>query len=249
LFGHPNTGREDKLMKYIFIALLLAAPVAIGQTGTAAIAGAILDAKTQKPVPAALITAVSSLLPSLSKHSKSGGDGAFLIQGLVAGNYVLCVQAPGDQYLDPCQWNGSPVSVTLTSGNIASGILVNLTAAAVVHIQIQDTQRELNRTTADGRRPGLTLGVWGPKGLFYPARAVSVPATGAKLAGASTTYTYRLAVPHDTPLNLAVASRDLKLGDDKGAALPANASRQAFQHASGDPSPKSFTFAVQGRLP
>lgn len=216
---------------------------------TASIAGTILDAKTKKAIPAALVMAVSTGLPPLSKNTRSGGGGEFQIQGLAAGKYSLCVQVAGDQYLDPCQWNGSPVSVTLTSGNNARGILVNLTAAAVVHIQIQDTQRELNRTTADGRRPELTLGVWGPKGLFYPARAVSVPASGAKLAGASTTYTYRLAVPHDTPLNLAVASRDLKLGDDKGAALPANASRQAFQHASGDPSPKSFTFAVQGRLP
>jgi len=32
-------------------------------------------------------------------------------------------------------------------------------------------------------------------------------------------------------------------------ALPANASQQAFQHATGDPNPKSFTFSVLGFLP
>jgi hypothetical protein len=32
-------------------------------------------------------------------------------------------------------------------------------------------------------------------------------------------------------------------------ALPANASQQAFQHATGDPKPKSFSFSVLGLLP
>jgi hypothetical protein len=32
-------------------------------------------------------------------------------------------------------------------------------------------------------------------------------------------------------------------------ALPANAIQQAFQHATGDANPKSFTFTVIGKLP
>jgi len=56
-------------------------------------------------------------------------------------------------------------------------------------------------------------------------------------------------VPRDTALNLRVASHDLKLGDDAGVALPANGSQQAFQHATGDPNPKSFAFTVLGVLP
>jgi hypothetical protein len=53
----------------------------------------------------------------------------------------------------------------------------------------------------------------------------------------------------DTALNFYIASHDLKLGDATGLALPANASQQAFQHATGDPNPKSFSFSVLGLLP
>jgi hypothetical protein len=114
---------------------------------------------------------------------------------------------------------------------------------------MQDAQKVLSQTTKDGRRPDLTLGVWGPKGLYYPAHASgSQPAAGS-LQGGTTSYSYRLAVPRDTALNFYIASHDLKLGDATGVALPGNSSQQAFQHATGDPNPKSFAFTVLGLLP
>ena len=82
-----------------------------------------------------------------------------------------------------------------------------------------------------------------------PAHSLGSPAAAGILPGGITTYTYRLAVPRDTTLNFCIASHDLKLGDATGVALPANASQQAFQHATGDPNPKSFSFSVLGLLP
>ena len=228
--------------------LLLAVPTAISQTGTATVQGTVLDAKTQKPVPAALVIASRAGAPPFTRNTKSGGDGAFQIQGLTAGNYSLCVQAAGDQYLDPCMWNGTPAMVTLTSGETASGISVKLTAASVLNVQVQDAQKVLSQVTKDGRRPDLTVGVWGPKGLYYPAHASGSPAAGNLLDGIAS-YSYRLAVPRDTALNFYIASHDLKLGDATGVPLPANASQQAFQHATGDANPKSFSFSVLGLLP
>jgi hypothetical protein len=67
--------------------------------------------------------------------------------------------------------------------------------------------------------------------------------------GGVATYAYQLAVPRDTALNFHIASHDLKLADGSGAALPANASSQTFQHATGDANPKSFAFTVLGLLP
>jgi hypothetical protein len=84
--------------------------------------------------------------------------------------------------------------------------------------------------------------------MYYPARAVSTSGA-AGLQASVTTYSYQLGVPRDTALNFYIASRDLKLGDANGAALPTNASQQAFQHATGDANPKSFTFTVLGKLP
>ena len=138
-------------MKCIF-TLSLIIPAAIGQTGTASIAGTVLDAKTQKPIPAALVMAVRSGPPPLSRNTKSGGDGAFQIQGLTAGRYSLCVQAPGDGYLDPCQWNGSPTTITLVSGQAAAEVSLRLTPASVLTIQVKDAQKILSQLTKDGRR-------------------------------------------------------------------------------------------------
>ena len=190
--------------------------------------------------------AVQSGLPPLSKNTKSGGDGAFQIQGLAAGKYSLCVQAPGDGYLDPCLWSDTPTTVTLVSGQAAAGVSLRLTAASVLNIQVQDAQQVLSQKTQDGRRPELTLGVWGPKGLYYPAHASGSLSTAGQLYNA---IAYQIAVPRDTALKFYIASRDVKLGDAAGAALPGNTSQQTFQHATGDPNPKSFAFTVLGLLP
>ena len=226
-----------KLILVLSVAALSLAVSASGQTGIASVAGTILDAKTQKPIPAALVIASLTAPPPLSRHIKSGGDGAFQILGLPAGKYTLCVQVTGDQYLDPCRWNGSPTTITLVSGQTASGIAVRLTAASVMRIQVQDAQKVLSQKTRDGRRPELPVGVWGPKGLYHPAHA-------AGSAG-----NFQIAVPRDTVLKLHIASRDLKLGGDKGASLTANARQLAFQHTTGDLTPKSFSFTVLGLLP
>jgi len=194
------------------------------------------------------VMAIKDGAPPLSKNTRTGGDGAFEIQGLPAGKYSVCVQA-GDGYLDPCQWNETPATVTLVSGQAAKGMSVRLTAASILTVEVQDAQKVLSQKTKDGRRPGLMVGVWGPKGLYYPARATGGPVAGASSEAAVDSYRYQIAVPRDMMLKLQIASRDLKLGDGTGVALPGNASQQAFQHAAGDPNPKTFVFTVLGLLP
>ena len=235
-------------MKYVVIALL-ALTAAMGQTGVGSIQGTIVDAKTLKPVPASLVIASRAGGAPFTRNTKSGADGAYQIQGLTPGNYLVCVQVSGDQYLNPCEWNGSPGAVTLGSGQAATGIKIALTPASVLKVQVNDAQKALSQVTKDGRRPDLNVGVWGPRGIYYPARAVSSPTGTAGPEASIPTYSYRLPVPRDTALNFYIASHDLKLGDANGAALPANASQQAFQHATGDSNPKSFTFTVLGKLP
>lgn len=237
-------------MKYILV-LLCAVHAVLAQTvttGAASISGTVVDAKTLKPVPAALVTASRASAPPFTRTTKSGGDGVYQIQGLTPGNYLVCVQA-GDTYLNPCEWAGSPAGVTLASGQAATGIKMALTPASVLNVQVTDPQKALSQLTKDGRRPDLSIGVWGPKGMYYPARAASAPTGTTGPQASIPTYTYQLAVPRDTALNFYIASHDLKLGDANGVALPANASQQAFQHATGDANPKSFTFTVLGKLP
>ena len=235
-------------MKRLVIALL-AVPALSGQIGTASIQGAVGDAKTLKPVSAAWVIASRAGVPPFTRNTKSGGDGAFRISGLISGTYSICVQAEGDQYLDPCQWDGSPTTTTIVAaGQNTTGISVKLTAASVLNVQVQDTQQIMSQLTRDGRRPDLAVGVWGPKGMYYPAHASGAPSAAANLMGGTNSYSYRLAVPRDTALKFNIASHDLILGDAAGVALPANASLQGFQHATGDANPKSFSFSVMGLL-
>jgi hypothetical protein len=229
--------------------LLAVAANAISQTGTAAITGTVLDAKTQKPVPAALVMAISSGLPLVTRNTKSSGDGAFQIHGLPAGKYSLCVQASAGQYLNPCQWNGNPTSLTLASGQNLTGIFLKLTAASFLVVQLRDAQNLLRQSTKDGRRPELTVGVWGPKGLYHAAQALPNSPPATTVDGNVPTYEYRLAVPRDVALSLFIASHELKLGDSSGVSLSMNSSKQTFQLASGEANLKSFSFTVLGLLP
>lgn len=239
----PRLPKQTLAVECVLL-LLLASQVGVSQTGTASIRGTVTDAKTQKPVPGALVTAVRGGLPAFSRNTKTGADGAFQLAGLPAGNFSLCVQAMGDSYLDPCQWNGSPTAITVVLGQTVSGVSVKVTAASILRVQVQDPKQVLNQKTKDGRTPDLTVGIWGPKGLFYPAHGGSKQATNFGFP-----ISYQIAIPRDTALKFHIASHDLKLGDANGATLPGNTSQVAFQHITGDPNPKSFSFTVLGLLP
>ena len=228
--------------------LVLAVSLAIGQTPTGSIAGTVVDAKTHKPIAAALVMTMRTGLPPFTRNTRTGADGAFLIRDLPPGKFSLCVQTPGQAYLNPCEWDGSPTTASLVSGQVATGVSIKLTPASILSVRVQDTQKALKQLTKDGRRAELTVGVWGPKGIYYPAQVSSVPLT-ENPQDAGVTYSYQIAVPRDTALKLDIASRDLKLGDATGLALSGNKSQQSFQHATGEANPKSFAFTVLGLLP
>lgn len=233
-------------MKGLLI-LLLIVPAVTGQTGTGSIAGVVTDAKTGQAAADALVVAVREGAPPFSRSARAGADGAFQVEALPAGRYSLCVQA-GSGYLDPCQWAGTPAGVTLGAGQAAAGEMVRLAAASVARIEVLDAQDLLNQKTKDGRRPAVTLGVGGPRGLYYPARAAGRSIVTGGGQGAQAAHVFEIGVPRDTALQLQVTSGDLKLGDEAGVALPGNGSQQAFQHGSGEAKPKSFTFTVLGLL-
>ena len=236
-----------------FILLFLSAmPLAVSQSATGSIGGNVLDAKSQVTIPTALVTATRLDLPPVRKSTKSGGDGSFRIEGLPAGNYSLCVQAPGNMYLDPCEWESTSAGITLVSGQAANGVSLKLIAASILNIQVQDTQHLLSQKTKEGRTPDLSVGVWGPKGLYHPAHSVAGGGPSASLQSADgdgASRSYHIAVPRDIALKLHIASRDLRLGDRNGASLAGNRSQQSFQHGTGETNPASFVFTVVGLLP
>jgi hypothetical protein len=225
---------------------LMNGPAALGQPAAGTIAGTLLDASTRKPVPVAWVTAIRDGVPSLSRTTKSGAGGEFKIDGLPAGRFTLCVQAPEADYLDPCQWSGSPAAVTLTAGQTVSGISVALTAAVPFFVNVEDGQKTLELKTKDGRQPHVSVGVWGPNGLYYPARALPRPGGPEK---GPIRIPYKIGLPRGIALRLDVSSGDLKLGDAGGKPLAGNASRETVQYSAADSSPKKVTITVLGLLP
>ena len=229
-------------MQRLLILILTSSLALMAQTGTGGIQGTVTDASNNKPIAGAFVIAIRSGLPPLSQTAQTGADGSYQLQGLAAGAYSLCVQAPGDGYLDPCQFGGAAQQITLTAGQQSVGNVTKLKPASILKIRLNDATGLLTQYTKDGHEKDLLIGVFGsgPQRVFYPAHLVARDKTGSD---------YHVAVPLDTPMTFSIASNSLKLAETTGTALPNNASQQAFQHATGDPNPASFVFAVTGVNP
>jgi hypothetical protein len=207
--------------------------VAFGQGGSASIQGMVADALTNKPLADVLVLARSVPGDSTIQTAKSGSNGNYSLDNLPAGTYSLCMKGPDDGYLDPCEWGQKPTTVTLQDGKKSSGNRLLFTTGSVVKIRIQDTSQLLFQKTKTGFLPDLSVGIFGSKGLFYPARVVNRDIRGLDL---------QITIPFDTPVSLSVTSRALKLTDESGKTLPATAASPAFQHAHGGANNQSFTY-------
>ena len=237
-----------KLVFAMCVAMWILTGALMGQSGPAgSIEGTVTDS-SNRAIAGAFVTALRQGLPPMSQTAKSGPGGAFQIQGLPAGTYSMCVQLPGDGYLNPCHWTAAVSAatpstlsdVTLAPGQRSTGNSLKMQTGSVLKVRVEDPGKLMDQKTPDGHDPHLTMGVWGPHGLFYPAHVTGKDNTGAD---------FQLTVPRDTALTFHISSKSFALADGAGAALPGSVSQEAFQHATGDPNPKSFKFHITGKLP
>jgi len=209
----------------------------------------VTDATSNKPVTGALVTAIRSGQPPVSQTAKSTTSGVFQLQNLPAGTYSLCVQIAGGGYLNPCDWGNSALpaaggnsalTMALAAGQNSSGNVLKVQPGSLVQVRLQDTGQLLSQATKAGYNPDLALGVFGPRGLFYPAHATGKDSSGT---------TFQLTIPFNTAVTFHISSNALKLGTASATALPGNASEQVFQHNTGDATATSFVFSVLGLNP
>lgn len=225
-------------------ALVMLVPLAFpALAGEGAIAGKVLDATSRKPVPAAVVTALMPGWPPAAATTRTGAGGAFLLPALAPGRYAICVQA-GDLYLNPCQWEQPAAAFSLESGQTIDAAAIYLAPASVVTIDLLDRQDSSNHVLEAGRPAPINLGVWGPRGLYHPARPAGRATLGGAFLPLRNVYRYQIGVPCDVDLILEASSAGANLGDAAGQALPANSSRLPFRQSSRDTTPRTFTFTL-----
>ena len=193
----------------------------MAQTATGSIQGTVADARNNKPVAGAFVTAIRAGLPPFSQTAQTGADGSYELRSLPVGAYSVCVQVAGDGYLDPCQFGGTAQLINLSTGQQFTGSITKLKPASVLKIRLNDAGGLLAQTTKDGHEPDLLIGVFGsgPQRTFYPAHLAARDKAGSD---------YQVAVPLDTPLNLSAASNSLNLADATAPRYPITPASNGF---------------------
>ena len=165
-------------------------------------------------------------------------DGSFVVPGVPAGGYRICVQVPGSALLNPCTWSTGPPSITTASGQAASLGTIRLETGYLLQVRLLDAGRFLE--SDEGRVPGaqVQIGVWTLNGLFIPMRIRTRDAASRDL---------ELPVPFGAPFELSIQSSFFDLTDGNNVRIdPIRGARLPMQVAA-DAAPTVHAFTVIGR--
>lgn len=171
----------------------------------------------------------------------ANASGAFTVTGLPAGSYRVCVQASAEDFLNPCQSSDEPATVEVSAGQRVSGLELRLRRGKRIDVRIDDPQGAL----AAGENPTVNaqvvVGVFGPNGIFQPARVTSSDASGR---------THSVVVPLDTDLKLSVSGRKLVIDDEAGTRVRESDEGIALRiEASKVNEARNFRFIIRSLAP
>jgi hypothetical protein len=174
---------------------------------------------------------------SLQDFAVTAADGSFTLSKLVAGTYTICAQAAQAAQIDPCHWSQTPPQVTVAAGQAVTGFKISTQKASVLNIRIDDPKHLLSGPkTAQGLQHVL-VGVYTLAGQFYPAYVTKTDGSGTS---------YSVTVPFNTALRYAISSKQVKLSDSKGNAVPVNGLIQGFRHDSSVDNSAPVEFQITG---
>ena len=216
------------------LSLLLLTYSAFSQTSK--LQGVVNDDSGNSPSGIYVVATLLSPSDHRTFTTTTAANGAYSLANLPAGNYSICVQAPGGGHLNNCHW-GAPVNVTLAAAQTLTRNL-SVTQGALFQLRLADPNKLISPTD------DLMVGVFLPQG-FTPMRLAASDPTGRS---------YDLAVPLKTSIRLNIISTHLQIADDKAKGLgSANSITSAatsavitFPGQSALHGP-SLTFTVTGR--
>lgn len=205
------------------------------------IPGKLLSATDRSPVAGATIT-LRSLAPANPFLTRviSAKDGAFALSAVPEGRFALCATAATSAFADSCVWGQTQTILEVAKGAPSGQIVVRLMKSSLVQVRLNDANGYLAKQPVDKAPPHVLVGVWDRSGRFNPAREVKKDGNGI---------TYELQVPADTPLDLKVYSRAVKLADQNNVPVPQQGYSMTVVHDSTKPPPAALVFSALGRNP
>lgn len=230
------------------LATLSVLPAAFAQTG--GIQGIITTAPSA-PIPGAAVSyrRVLKYLPRIGQQRPklAAGEASFTViattdnrgnhyvTGLPPGDYTVCVNVPGQPYLDPCLWGGAPYT-HVRAGQTAT-VNVILERGVFLSVHVNDPQALLPISQKSPLDFGhLKVGVIFGKGAFLAALRVSARANAQD---------YRLAVRVGVPLQVWAYSAHVTLDDAERRPQAASGAALPFQATAGVD--HAFTIHVTGK--
>jgi hypothetical protein len=172
--------------------------------------------------------------PYVNGAASTDGSGSYAMTQLPAGNYALCVSAPG--YLATCDW-GLSHKVAIADGQQLNFGAIALAKATTVTIRINDPHQLVQSTAT--LAPQFALGIVGYGRKFHPAQQVSSDSGGR---------TFQVDVPAGRSLDVWFQSPRYRVTNSSGTPLNSAGAAIPFVTAAGGLGP-TITITVTGTLP
>ena len=206
---------------FIFVGVVTCGAVCAAQTAIGALAPGVITGAVKGSdgtvITSGSVSAVRTPdrpIPRLGRISASaaiGPDGGFQLPAQVDGAYQMCAQVPGSVWLNPCEWAlVSPISVSLSGGQVSASPTVVLPKGALVTVQVNDPKGFL-LANAGAQGALLLIGVSTDSRYFKTATLISENASGR---------TYQILVPFGRSIDLSVTSGLFQLTDSTDTSLP-----------------------------
>lgn len=192
--------------------ILVAASSLAAQSGLGSIQGIAVDPEA-RVVPRAVVSIhrVFDREQPLLRYSDqqfTNENGSFQFSGVPAGRYNVCLQAPGSDMLNPCQWTPSSAPVvTAQAGTPVNAGAIRFARGSRLRVLLEDAGKLLRKHA--NKEPGADVHVMVllPSGFRAPMTLV-----GDEEAG----WEHEMVVPAGVPIQLQIASEFFDLTDDSG---------------------------------
>jgi hypothetical protein len=177
--------------------------------------------------------------------------GTFDCGPVLAGDYHICAELGGQDYLNPCAWEFDRPPVVVKPGQTTS-VSLQLKKAYRIQVRIEDQQNLLKRPAnstppgssedarseeAKAQDPTLIAGVWTKEGFF----------NGMGLVYTSpNTLEYSILIPFDQDLDAHIEGHQVNLLDTGGALQP-NARAKLRVRGTKGHQPLTLRFTVAQR--